>query len=142
MGSSIDITPGPTTFALRCDVTDYSTAQFGQNWKGLGGATYPTKPTVVETPKTYSLGANYPNPFNPDTNIAYQLPEATHVRLEVFNINGQRVRLILDEARTAGFHIAQWDGRNDLRSPVASGLYVYRFTAGAFVDQKKMALLK
>ncbi len=60
-------------------------------------------------PQRFALGHNYPNPFNPSTVIPYQLPAATHVRLDVFNVLGQHVATLVDAERQAGFHAAKWD---------------------------------
>ena len=140
--STVDVYAPPMTFALRVDVTDNATQQFEQAWKGVGGASVPTKPVAVELPSSYSLGPNTPNPFNPSTTIQFALPEATHVRLEIYNVAGQRVRTLIDALRPAGHHIVHWNGRSDQEQPVASGLYLYRLTTEQFVEQKKMTLLK
>lgn len=89
-----------------------------------------------------ALYANYPNPFNPTTNIRFSLPSAGHVELDVFNIQGQLVRRLLSEVRTAGSHEIPWDGRNHEGQPVASGLYLYRLTFGNQVLTRKLTLLK
>jgi hypothetical protein len=101
---------------------------------------YVSNPTSVEeknVPATFSLEQNYPNPFNPSTIIKYALPTNTHVRLEVFNMVGQRVALLVDDVREAGYHQATFDG-----SSIASGVYIYKITAGKYVSSRKLALIK
>ncbi len=86
---------------------------------------------------TFRLSENYPNPFNPTTDIPFALPTATHVKLEVFNILGQRVATVIDAQLPAGRHSGSWDA-----SAQASGVYLYRLEAGEFTETKKMLLLK
>ena len=93
-------------------------------------------------PLTYEVKPNYPNPFNPSTTIAYQLPRSGEVALEIYNALGQKVRTLVNQHKEAGFHQAQWDGRNDRGLQVASGIYIYRFAAGDFRQVRKMILLK
>ncbi len=93
-------------------------------------------------PTAYSLQQNYPNPFNPATTIEYAVPAAGHVMLEVYNILGQRVATLVNDVQDAGFYQVLWDGRDENHNTVATGLYVYRVTAGAFSSVKKMLLLK
>lgn len=81
-------------------------------------------------PPGFALGQNYPNPFNPATIIPYQLPATAQVRLEVFNVLGQRVATLVDEERPAGFHAVAWDATNAAGQAVAAGVYMYRLTAG------------
>jgi len=87
-------------------------------------------------PSQIVLG-NHPNPFNPTTEISFALPLAASVRLDVYNIMGQKVTTLLDETLQAGEHSASWDG-----STVASGVYFYRLDAGEFSETRKMMLLK
>ncbi len=101
-----------------------------------------TDPVVEAKPMTgipasVELKANYPNPFNPTTEISFGLPKATHVRLEIFNIMGCRVATVVDETMSAGYHIVTWDG-----SKVGSGVYLYRLTADNKTLTKKMLLVK
>jgi len=96
----------------------------------------------VPRPKNYQLSQNYPNPFNPETAIRFEIPEATHVTLRIFNLLGQLVRVLVDEDKPAGYHTAVWDGRNDLGERVSSGIYWYQFRAGSYVLTKKMLLSK
>jgi len=95
-----------------------------------------------EKPLRYGIGPNYPNPFNPATAIGYQLPEMSEVRLVVYNILGQVVRVLLDERVEPGYHRVEWDGRDAEGSQVSSGLYIYRFEAGPYRKAQKMMLLK
>jgi len=94
-------------------------------------------------PSFYELSQNFPNPFNPSTTIRYGLPKAERVTLKVYNLLGEEVAaLVNDEQRTAGYHVAIWDGRNKDGSIVASGVYVYRLRAGSITITKKMAMVK
>jgi hypothetical protein len=95
-----------------------------------------------DVPKTYDLTQNCPNPFNPTTTIQYQLPERTHVRLTIYNVMGQRVRVLVDEPKPQGRYKVMWDGRNDAGEAVASGVYFYRMTTQGFEMTKKMVLLR
>ena len=88
-------------------------------------------------PQTYQLGQNYPNPFNPSTQIEFGLPKETHVKVEVFNVLGERVALLVDETRSAGYYTVQFNA-----SQVSSGLYLYRLTTGETSIIRKMMLLK
>ena len=94
-------------------------------------------------PTQYALYQNYPNPFNPSTTIKYDLPKETRVKLEIYDILGQRIKtLINNEQQTAGFYQLQWNGKNDFGVPVATGVYFYRIKADNFIKTKKMILLK
>lgn len=96
-----------------------------------------------QIPTEFSLGQNYPNPFNPLTSIQFALPKEASVRLEIFNMLGQRVSTIVDgEYYTAGIYEAVWDVRDDSGSEVSSGVYIYRIVAGDFVATKKMILMR
>lgn len=102
----------------------------------------PAAKTTGELPEGFALNQNYPNPFNPTTNISFVLPEAKEVRLEIYNVRGQRVARLLDQAMSAGEHTIEWNGTTDGGSHVASGVYFYRISAGGFTDTRKMTLLK
>lgn len=91
----------------------------------------------------FHLGANYPNPFNPDTRIQFSLPAGGSVELDVFDGRGRLVRrLIPGHHHSAGTHTALWDGRNDGGESVASGVYFYRLRAGGRLATRRMVLLK
>ncbi|NMC44454.1 MAG: T9SS type A sorting domain-containing protein, partial [candidate division Zixibacteria bacterium] len=95
-----------------------------------------------ERPVRFALSQNYPNPFNPETKIAFTVPKASAVKIEVFNLLGQRVRLLVDQYYPAGSYVTSWNGTDDAGSMAATGVYFYRFTAGDVTETKKMVLLK
>ena len=92
-------------------------------------------------PRRFELFQNYPNPFNPSTTIPYQLPAPAHVRLEVFNLLGQRVATLVDEEQEAGLHTAAWNGTDGAGRPVAAGLYLYRLSGSGISGTRRMVLL-
>jgi hypothetical protein len=89
-----------------------------------------------------SLSQNTPNPFNPTTTIRFSLPASETVTLGIYSANGALVRMLVDDVRERGDYSVTWDGRDTAGSPVSSGVYFYRLTAGKFRDTKKMVLLK
>jgi hypothetical protein len=101
-------------------------------------------PVQIQTrPEAFALANNYPNPFNPATTIKYALPEASQVKLEVFNVVGQVVRTLVANHQNAGRYVVQWDATNDQGHSLSSGIYFYRLQAGGeFLEVKKMLLLK
>ncbi len=100
------------------------------------GTTTSTEP-AGDLPAEFALNQNYPNPFNPNTQIQYQLPQQSDVQLEVFNIQGQRVAVLVNGPQSAGFHSVSFDG-----SRLSSGVYIYRIQAGSFTESRKMTLIK
>ncbi len=119
--------------------TMVSTPEFSGVIVALAGGVQ-VEPAVV--PATFALKQNAPNPFNPRTGIAFDLPAASHVRLEILNVLGQKVKTLVNEYHEAGSHSVIWDGRNDYGSATASGIYFYRITAGENQAVKKMMMLK
>ena len=99
-----------------------------------------SKPVVPSLP--FGLGENYPNPFNPETQIAYTLSTAGPVELAIYNILGQRVRILVQEIQAAGSYQVVWKGRNDQGVPVASGIYLYRLSSTQEVQVRRLLLLK
>ena len=93
-------------------------------------------------PRACFLYQNYPNPFNPETEIQYNLPFDCHVRLEIYNILGQKVATLTDEFQDAGRKVVRWNGRDRSGKEVTSGVYFYRLKAGSYGDTKRMVLLK
>ncbi len=106
-----------------------------------GGETA-AKSSTDALPTDFELKQNYPNPFNPTTTIVYSLPQAEQVSLEVFNVNGQKVRTLIDGFVEAGDHLIVWDSKDDNNKKVASGVYLYKLTAGEYSSSQKMTLMK
>lgn len=88
-------------------------------------------------PSDFQLMQNYPNPFNPSTVIEFALPREVNVTMEVFSLIGERVALLVDEKKTAGYHYITFDAKG-----LASGLYIYRLRAGDFIQTRKLVLLR
>jgi hypothetical protein len=104
--------------------------------------------TAIETnsgndvPTTFRLLGNYPNPFNPETTIAFEMPAPANISLRIYNLRGQQIRNLFEGKIDAGRHQLVWDGTNDLGDKVASGIYLYVLKAGAIAISKKLALVE
>lgn len=96
-----------------------------------------TSVEIDNAPTAFRLNANYPNPFNPSTNISFELPVQTQVQLSVYSITGQLITTLVNEVRPAGQHSVTFDA-----SELASGVYLYRIVAGDFAQTQKMVLMK
>jgi hypothetical protein len=98
-------------------------------------------------PREFALSQNYPNPFNPTTSIKYALPVDSRVTMKIYNALGQHVHTLLSEAQPAGYHVAEWNGKNNAGQQLASGMYFLQLTATgtngkAFNDVRKLMMLK
>jgi hypothetical protein len=96
----------------------------------------------VSLPTEFALFNNYPNPFNPVTNITYDIPEVSDVTLEIYNVMGQRVRTLATGSHEPGRYQIMWNATNDYGQGLSSGMYIYRIQAGDFVSVKKLVLMK
>lgn len=93
-------------------------------------------------PSEFTLYQNYPNPFNPSTTISYYLPDASDVKVVVFDMMGKVVKELVSGHQSAGLHNVVWNAENNEMKKVANGIYFYRINAGSFNSVKKMILLK
>jgi len=93
-------------------------------------------------PDVFALYQNYPNPFNPVTSIVYDIPEASDVTIEIYNIMGQRVRTLVNKHQEPKRYTVQWNGTNDRGAALSSGMYIYRIQAKDFSAVKKLILMK
>ena len=117
--------------AIARALTD-GTGYFALPLAALGGRALPAR---------FALGPNYPNPFNPSTIIPYQLAASSQVRLEVFNLLGQRITTLVDGERPAGFHKATWHATDGAGRAVGAGVYIYRMMVGVESQTGRMVLL-
>jgi hypothetical protein len=95
-----------------------------------------------ETPLVTSLGASFPNPFNPATTIPFTLAEAGEVQIVIYDVRGERVHTLVREVRDPGHHRVVWNGRDQSGRPVASGVYVYRLVTTSHLAARKMLLIR
>lgn len=93
-------------------------------------------------PEGFSLSQNFPNPFNPTTSFRFSIAQSEHVTIDIINVSGQTVRTLVDEGFSAGEHEIMWDATDNNGQKVASGVYIYRMSAGDVMATKKMTLLK
>ncbi len=93
-------------------------------------------------PNSYKLYENYPNPFNPNTTIRFEIPQASHVVLKVYNIQGEEIATLVNNSLNAGSYKAQWNGRNLNGETLSSGIYIYRIITDNFSQSHKMIMLK
>ena len=98
--------------------------------------------TIGFVAASFLLDQNYPNPFNPETTICYRLPHVEHITLTVFDLYGKKIKTLVNENKASGQYQVSWNGKYENGESVASGVYVYRMTAGAFVQGRKMLLVK
>ncbi|MDE0554082.1 MAG: T9SS type A sorting domain-containing protein, partial [Candidatus Poribacteria bacterium] len=134
---SMSLADYPPFQRISPDVQEYLLRQFGEFGNTAGW----------EIPEVTSLLPNYPNPFNPETWLPYQLSEPADVTLTIYDIQGRVVRnLDLGHQRAGMYHsrsrAAHWDGRNAQGEPIASGLYFYTLKAGDFAATRKMLIRK
>ena len=106
------------------------------------GSSVGVDPNFERIPLSYKLEQNFPNPFNPETRIYFEIPEAQQVKVIIYNMLGQKVRTLINEGFTPGYHIINWDGRDDSGNIAPTGIYIYRIKAGNFIASKKMMMLK
>ena len=93
-------------------------------------------------PNSYKLYPAYPNPFNPETTISYDLPEQSFVEITIYDMLGKKVRTIVNEKQNPGHKSILWNAKDDYGTSVSAGLYIYQVQAGNFIQTNKMILLK
>jgi len=127
-----------TTYEYRLGDVDYNTAITYHNT-----LTIKIEVTdIVAIPKEFSLKSAYPNPFNPITKLEYILPQASKVRLSVFDISGTIVRTLVNRQESAGNKQVYWNGKDDFGKNVSGGIYLYRIETEEYIATRKMLLLR
>ena len=133
----------PFNFSYSTSVASYTAGSEGQPIGDLNWFPGVTDVEDVElVPVKYELSNNYPNPFNPSTNIQYSIAQSKLVSIVIYNLLGQKVVTLVNKELGAGNYNVVWNGKNDFGSKVSSGIYIYKLTAGDFVASKKMTLMK
>ena len=128
------------------DIVDPTASSTGTVYYALGPEVI-DQPTAIDddgvtTPDRFELGDNFPNPFNPETVIPFTLASTTEVEVAVYNLAGQKVRVITQGMRTAGHHQVRWHGRDRAGRDAASGTYLVRMRAAGVDQVRKMLLLR
>ncbi|MCH7827302.1 MAG: T9SS type A sorting domain-containing protein [Bacteroidetes bacterium] len=133
---------GIDDFKLRCTVTDYIGNKQISNEFNVIVNTVVSVESDKTIPKKISLIGNFPNPFNPSTNIKYSLNKEVDVTLKIFNTLGQVVRTLINKTQKAGFYTVFWNGNNDVGQNVSSSVYLYQLIAEHTIHTKKMVLIR
>jgi hypothetical protein len=128
----------------RTTMYTYQTSSTKMQFKLIVGTKeYVEDETSKLIPQAYELAQNYPNPFNPSTTISYMIPSGAYVRLEILSLIGQRVRVLDEGYRSAATYSVIWDGKDENRQIVSSGVYFCRLIAGDNVIRtRKLVLVK
>lgn len=97
---------------------------------------------TTPVPETFTLHQNFPNPFNPVTNIEFGIPEESHISILVFDLTGNKILTLFDGNISPGNHSVTWNGTNESGTKMSSGVYLYSLTSGSFTEMKKMIFIK
>jgi len=135
LGDKIDVIKGSFVFS-------FGTFKIEVGSESEFGTVVGIDAEIQSTPLTYQLKQNFPNPFNPETRIYFEIPQAHDVTIAIYNMLGQKIRTLVKEKFNAGSHVVNWDGKNDRGLQVPTGMYIYRIMAGDFVAAKKMVMIK
>lgn len=145
-GATVLLVTSPLTVNVEYTIT------MSNIWDMLGNAIEPNSTvSFVSTfvgvaegmlPTEYALDQNYPNPFNPTTTIRYALPEVADVRLQIFDITGRQVNVLVNNTQEAGWYDLHWSGQDARGVDLAAGMYFARIEAGAYSEVIKMLYLK
>ena len=134
--ANVSIALSPTT---DCEADDAVCTKGG---KALSNSLSATVTGAASKPVAFGLDANYPNPFNTETQIAYTLPEAGLVELAIYNVGGQRIRTLVQGVQEVGRYQTVWDGRSDNGAALASGVYLSRLSSPQGMQVRRMLLLR
>jgi hypothetical protein len=93
-------------------------------------------------PGRFSLSQNFPNPFNPVTEIKYELPSESLVNVSIYDVVGRKIKSLVNQEQSAGSYSLQWDATNSVGEAIPAGMYIYTIQAGEYRSTKKMVLLK
>ncbi len=128
------------------DYTYYVTNVYFNQFESTSSNTVSINVTANEDPiipaTVTALSGNFPNPFNPNTNISYSIKTPAPVLITIYNLKGEKVRTLVNETKGNGMYKAAWNGKDDNGISVSSGVYLYRMQAGNYTSTKRMMLMK
>lgn len=107
---------------------------------GIQPSTVHSKENIL--PDSYHLSQNYPNPFNPVTTIIYRIPETAYIRLNIYDLVGRAVAVLVNKQQQAGYYTIRWDGTDDCKNSVASGVYFYKLQTETYQSVRKLLLMR
>ena len=145
MQERVDYTSYPDGHWLFFPYNTVTVAGDGEFNLSLTLSAKPIETFVLERPSnplTWRLYQNFPNPFNPETKIRFQLPENSQIELRIFNTLGQEIRTLINTKYEAGSYEVRWDGKDKNGNYVSSGVYLYQLKARNFGQVQKMLLLR
>ena len=119
-----------------------TSSSFGDTGIGLTPGSAKVMAKDQRIPIRYWLGQNFPNPFNSETVIMFQLHSFAYISLSVYDLSGQRIRTLMESAHPAGTYSVVWDGTDDTGRDVASGVYLCRMVAGEYSAVRKLVLIR
>jgi hypothetical protein len=103
---------------------------------------YPVDENEDQISPANLLAQNYPNPFNPETTISFSIAQDDHVEITIYNLRGEKIKVLLREQREAGYYSVIWDGSDDQGNKVASGIYFYSINTSQYSAARKMVMIK
>jgi hypothetical protein len=124
------------------DNVDYTDAFFNSIDNCFETCVLVSNDKIDQLPTAFNLYNNYPNPFNPTTQIRYDLPEDARVSITIYDLMCRNIKSLVHSNQTAGYRSVRWDGTSDMGEGVSAGMYIYTIQAGEFRQTKKMILLK
>ena len=132
----------PVNNLIYAEVTHFSTLAIAS--RSSQNASIISEATDLREPSRLILYANYPNPFNPETLIRFDLSgeKPLHIRLSIFNLLGQEVRVLVNKILDPGMQTLVWDGKDEQGNTMVSGIYIYRLRAGQTVVSRRMVFLR
>ncbi len=140
--NAADIDDGTYTGQILISSNDPDNTSFSVPCTLLVGMTSVDDENLAGIPEVFTLSQNYPNPFNPTTEISFGLPVTGHTTLDVYDIMGRKVKTLINEELTAGFHQVTWDSADESGDKIASGVYFYKLAQGDKIITRKMVMLK
>ena len=136
----IVVSPGDTFGTIK-GILDYSYDLYGLNPRFPDDMMDSSNDVTEIQNGSYIIG-NYPNPFNPETTISYNIDQSTNVKVDIYNIQGKKVKTLVNEMQNAGQHKEVWDGKDDNGKSVGSGMYFFKLRTSRYDGTKRMILMK